>query len=79
MGIKRRALQGRASKGQVSKGQAVKGRWEMSGIRIGQGYRTAKGLQRTVEGFIEGGRSRERTQEECRGKNVQRRTAGKDK
>ena len=51
----------------------------MSGIRIGQGYRTAKGLQRTVEGFIEGGRSRERTQEECRGKNVQRRTAGKDK
>ena len=43
VGIKRRALQGRASKGQVSKGQAVKGRWEMSGIRIGQGYRTAIG------------------------------------
>ena len=48
---KRRALKGRASKGQT-----VKGIWEMSGIRIDQGYRTAIVLQRTVHGNIEGGK-----------------------
>ena len=48
MGIKR----------QVSKGQAVKGRWEISGIRTGQGHRTAIALQRTVQGNIEGGQAK---------------------
>ena len=47
MGIKRTSIK--------RTGMAVKGRWEMSGIRIGQGYRTAIGLQRTVQGSIEGG------------------------
>ena len=37
----------------------MKGRWEIIGIRTCQGHRTAIGLQRTVQGNIEGGQAKE--------------------
>ena len=40
----------------------MKGRWEMSGIRIGQGYRTAKGHRGQCRGT--GGRGHRRSAEE---------------